>query len=418
MQLSFNRSAFLVALVICVASFAQTTRPATQPAAKVSDTAKPVLDSLRDGYAKTKTLDLAGSVTLHLDAAGKKQSEKTSFTASYQSPGKFKHEMKDDLLVVADGQHLYIYLPEPKRYFALDALKDRGELGDLPAPLTSKMEQQNPSLLLMLVKDAAQSLTGGADSVERDPDVTLDGTSYQSLRFVSQLQEIHALVDPKTGLLRQLSVDLKHYLTAQGVPQVNAATVMVDYTRTVADAPVKTAFSWVPPADALEVKLPPPDAPAGPAQTEEAITAQIMAMAGKQAPTFTLNDLQDKAVSLGDLKGKVIVLDFWATWCVPCLVSLPRIDALHKEMASKGVQVFAVNVQEQKAQVQKFVETNSLSMPVLLDPDGKASAQYMAVERKPITYVIGKDGAVFKAFPGYGPDTEKLLHEAVEEALK
>jgi thiol-disulfide isomerase/thioredoxin len=139
-------------------------------------------------------------------------------------------------------------------------------------------------------------------------------------------------------------------------------------------------------------------------------------LVGKAAPNFTLKQLGGKDVTLKDLKGQVVVLDFWATWCGPCVKGLPHVDAIYKDKKDKGMKAFAVNMQEDPAEVQKFIAEKKLSLPVLLETKGDVAAKYK-VEAIPETVVIGKDGTVKKVFVGIGPDTEQQLHQAVEDAL-
>jgi thiol-disulfide isomerase/thioredoxin len=143
-----------------------------------------------------------------------------------------------------------------------------------------------------------------------------------------------------------------------------------------------------------------------------------MALAGKPAPAFTLKDLEGKSVELGQLKGSVVVLDFWATWCGPCVQSLPHIAELSREQGPKGLKVFAVNQQEGEAEVKQFLSAHRdlNDLTVLLDSNGAVGAKYLA-NAIPETVVIGKDGVIKKVFVGAGPDTPQQLHAAVESAM-
>jgi peroxiredoxin len=136
---------------------------------------------------------------------------------------------------------------------------------------------------------------------------------------------------------------------------------------------------------------------------------------GKPAPDFTLTAIDGSTVSLADLKGSVAVLDFWATWCGPCVESLPHIDQIHADLSDKGLKVYAVNLQEQKAQVQKFLTSKKLTLPVLLDSDGATAKKYLA-NAIPETVIIGKDGIVQKVFVGFGGD--EPVRDAIDAAMK
>jgi thiol-disulfide isomerase/thioredoxin len=93
------------------------------------------------------------------------------------------------------------------------------------------------------------------------------------------------------------------------------------------------------------------------------------AFVGRPAPDFTLKDLGGHDVQLTSLKGKVVVLDFWATWCGPCRLEIPIIERLYKQYGKKGVAVLGVNEQESGDIVRKYVERNKISYPVLLTSD-------------------------------------------------
>lgn len=99
-------------------------------------------------------------------------------------------------------------------------------------------------------------------------------------------------------------------------------------------------------------------------------------MIGEAAPPFRLKSLDGKMFSLEDLKGKIIVVHFAATWCPFCNAEAPYLEALHKNYQDKNVEVFIVDVKEDQALVQKWEQRLNLSFPVLLDEDGSVSAAY------------------------------------------
>jgi thiol-disulfide isomerase/thioredoxin len=141
---------------------------------------------------------------------------------------------------------------------------------------------------------------------------------------------------------------------------------------------------------------------------------------GKDAPAFSLKTLDGKDVKLADLKGSVVVVDFWATWCPPCRASLPHIQKLadDKELAAKGLKVLVVNVREDKPTIQPFMQKNHYTFTVPLDSDGNILQHYL-VTGIPTTFVIGKDGKVKAAFVGYDEsEGGKDVDQAVEAALK
>lgn len=137
----------------------------------------------------------------------------------------------------------------------------------------------------------------------------------------------------------------------------------------------------------------------------------------KMAPAFTVTALDGTKFTLDQMNGRVVLIDFWATWCGPCVGSLPHIDKIASDMKEKGVRVFAVNQAEDKELVQGFMKSKNLTVPVLLDSDSKVGQSYKA-NAIPETVVIGKDGIVRKVFVGAGPDTETKLREAIDEAVK
>ncbi|QPC46463.1 TlpA family protein disulfide reductase [Mangrovibacillus cuniculi] len=113
----------------------------------------------------------------------------------------------------------------------------------------------------------------------------------------------------------------------------------------------------------------------------------------KQAPTFALEDLNGKTVTLDSFKGEDIILHFWATWCTPCKDELPAMEEVVKQM-DIAPKIITINV-DSTAQVKKFIEKSGVTLPVLLDKNNKIQKEY-SIFAVPTTIYIDKDGFIKK----------------------
>ena len=383
-------------------------------AGQPSDSVSAVLQQVNAAYANLQFAEFDGHVIGHFDVGGQLKDQDVPFTSSWRSPNLFRHQLKDDVLIGSTGQTVYAYDPNRKVYISNDAPKDRADLSSWPTVVASILQEQNPSMLLTLAGSAAGPLNDLAAEMNRLPDTFLGGVACPTLQFELPNHEAVTMVfDPKTSLLRQASFDLRKKLEQEGTTDVKAALVTVEYTPTPAlPKPAGDAtFAWTPPEGATLATAsgPAPDGSDEPG-------AAAMALVGKAAPDFTLPGLDDKPVKLSSLKGSVVVVDFWATWCGPCVVSMPHLDELNKEQSPNGLKVFAVDQQEEKEAVAAFVRKQGWTLPILLDSGGDVSKLYSA-EAIPETVIIGKDGTVKKVFVGVGADTEDQLKAIVGKEM-
>ena len=133
---------------------------------------------------------------------------------------------------------------------------------------------------------------------------------------------------------------------------------------------------------------------------------------GKEAPDFSLVDMEGDQHKLSDYRGQGVFLNFWATWCKPCEREMPYIDNQYKEFKDKGVAVLTVDVGESELAVNNFIEKYDLSFPVMIDKDGQVQTAYM-IDPLPITFLIDKDGKVVRSYTG--ELTEKSVRDFMQE---
>jgi peroxiredoxin len=127
-------------------------------------------------------------------------------------------------------------------------------------------------------------------------------------------------------------------------------------------------------------------------------------LVGKSAADFTLKDLQGQKVSLSDFQGKIVLLDFWATWCPPCREELPSIDKLYRTYKDKDLAVLGIN-DEDSGTVKSFLKKNDYSLPTLVDSKRSVHRIYGA-RAIPTVVVIDRKGVIVAHFVGSRPETE------------
>ena len=119
---------------------------------------------------------------------------------------------------------------------------------------------------------------------------------------------------------------------------------------------------------------------------------------GSSAPDFTVQDSQAK-VTLSQLRGQVVVLNFWATWCAPCVEEMPSLVEMQRRMQAKGVTVLAVSVDVDESAYRRFVRDHNVNLLTVRDPDQKSNSLY-GTSIFPETYIIDRNGVMRRKFIG------------------
>lgn len=149
------------------------------------------------------------------------------------------------------------------------------------------------------------------------------------------------------------------------------------------------------------------------------LSTQVFAIsAGDVAPNFSLPSLANgKLQSLKQYRGKVVYLDFWASWCGPCRQSLPMLNDLYSELKRKGFEVVAVNLDENTADAKAFLNEFPVQYPVLLDPKGSVPSKY-ELPGMPTSYIIDKQGNIEQVHIGFKPKDMPEIRAHVIKLLK
>lgn len=153
---------------------------------------------------------------------------------------------------------------------------------------------------------------------------------------------------------------------------------------------------------------PAPPTPPGPAAS---------AAAGQSAPAFTLKSLTGETVSLADLKGQVVFIDFWATWCPPCRISIPAVERLHADYQGKAVRVLGVSIDEDIDALRAFVKKKGTPYPVLMDSDSAVASAYGA-DGIPHFVVVDKDGRLVDQWSGFAPGFSDDWRKTIDRLLQ
>jgi peroxiredoxin len=144
----------------------------------------------------------------------------------------------------------------------------------------------------------------------------------------------------------------------------------------------------------------------------------LAALPGEPAPAFEGRPLTGRAsVRLDDYRGKVVLLDFWASWCPACRRSLPWLERLHRAHSAAGLEVLSVNVDERPADARRFLARHRVGFPVIDDSQGAIAALYDAQDL-PSSYLIDRAGLLRLAHRGFGPGDGARLRQTIGVLLR
>lgn len=336
---------------------------------------------------------------------------------SLARPNRLAMTMGDAGAIYTDGKTVWFHRPSLKQYkgMELDAIER------LIAVVPAMTDVAHPALLLLSGAGAEQVL----DKIEvteftappaGKKEARLKGRVDLPLRGLPTQDpvEFSATFSTDTGLLREFTLDLSDVL-GQAIRQ-SLNRQGIDREVTVEEGRMSLRFKDVKVNGDLPAETFTYEVPEGFKEVEE-FGVQAPGE-GEAAPDFTGTTLEGQTIELSDLRGKVVVLDFWATWCGPCVQAMPHMEELATEFAGEGLVVLGVNQDRPNAedQVRSFVADRGVSFTQVMDPDHNIGSKYQ-VRAIPRTVVIGPEGKIRHSHEGYTPESAAALRAKVEALL-
>lgn len=134
------------------------------------------------------------------------------------------------------------------------------------------------------------------------------------------------------------------------------------------------------------------------------------------APQFALKDLAGKTVKLSDFKGKVVMINFWASWCGPCRQEMPLLEEMSKELGKAGFVLLGVNLDEEVSDAKEFLKSTPVTFPILLNPDQSVADMYKN-EAMPSSYFVDREGNLAHLHKGYRKGEEADYRKVIKQLL-
>ncbi len=428
-------------LMLCVGALLLPSAALAADPPKADANARQLLDEVIKTYKALPAYEDRGSVALELEIAGKGTRETIPQRLAFTRPNKLLVESGVARLA-CDGKKLSVAVDPLKTYTIVDAPKavtfntlfTAGSAGSevMGGPGGPMM---HVLLNLLVGTDPAKALADLGDTIALDKDLQVDGRTCRVLKLGSETGTSYLLlIDAETKLLQAIDVVYDAKALEQLFPS-SAKVRLVSYRWSAGEVGTKPIegdrFAFIPPKGFAKVE--------GLAEArepgEQKPEFKVQERVGKPAPNFALTVLESdgktKTISRADLAGKVVVIDFWATWCGPCLQELPEVQKLIESYAKdkKPVVVVAVSqdndprdpvevrtLVESTLAKQKIVLTGNSVGLVAIDPSNSVGTAF-DVEGYPTVVILDDKGVLRSAHVGNSPDVREKLAADVDALL-
>lgn len=421
----FGASLMLLAL-LALGSAARACQPAGDAggeAATGAPDARPVLERVWAHWGALREVGVTATTSMSFGGEGQVENPGGAMALVAARPNRISirpaGDDTDGYYLVSDGERLIQYVGGFRKYEQAEApgtfagLAEAACFGAAPEAQMILM-QRHLFVLALLDGEMFKGVCDKAEKIEYVGREELDGRACDRVRLSTEQIAVDLWVRAEgPAWIDRVVPDMSKILAGLGaageelkerMPQM--AVSFGDWT----DRPgIEGAFTFAPPEGAERV-----------ASLRDALQAQMADaggdegadhddLLGKPAPELDLDLLDGGKASLAAHRGKdVVLLDFWATWCPPCVRGLPVVSDVAAGFKDKGVVFYAVNEQETPDAIRKFLEKKQLDIKVALDAEGAAGRDF-GVRGIPQTVLIGRDGTVQSVHVGFSPDLKEEL---------
>jgi len=344
-----------------------------------TDTARDILEHTAKTYREVRSYQIKIRSLYTLGADGRVSESRIDVAEA--RPGKFRWESGGELRI-SDGHTVSRCWPSGCMYEATHA----GSAA--PGPIAA-LERINENITT-------------AD-IAREETLQIAGKPVDCYVIKVERREWPAGIDPATNFA-MYRIDKKTFVVHK----------QVEYTPTSAHTLLYSFVRWSETVSEELFAFPPPEGSkkVAPFAAAEGVS-EAAAMTGTDAPNFTLKDVDGQSVDLKSYRGKVVLVDFWATWCPPCQEEMPHLEQMHRELREKGLVVLGLDVGESAETVRDFAREHHYTFPLLLGAEPEIAAKYH-VDGYPTVYMVDRAGKIAGRYSDV-PQTE--LRAEVERAL-
>jgi peroxiredoxin/outer membrane lipoprotein-sorting protein len=350
-----------------------------------TDTARTILERTAKAYREVRSYQIEIRSLHTLRADGQTKVSESRIGVAEDRPGKYRWETSGSggsELRISAGGTLWTYRPDLGEYTTAAA----GTAA--PGPIAA-LEQINENVT--------------AADIAREETLQVSGQAVDCYVIKVERREWPAGIDPATAFA-MYRIDKKTSVVYKQVEYArhSAHTLLYSLVKWNEAVP-EDLFAFHPPEGSKKVE----------AFTTPESVSEGAAMIGTEAPDFTLKDVDGQSVDLKSYRGKVVLVDFWASWCPPCQKEMPHLEKMHREMQEKGLVVLGLDVGESAETVRDFAREHHYTFTLLLGAEPEIAAKYH-VDGYPTVFLVDRAGKIVGRFAGM-PQTD--LRGEVEKVL-
>lgn len=383
------------------------------PAITDSPTPGSLLRGALDELAGMSSVQAEAKLSMHVQAMGQEQTLDSDATIRYLRPDKFAIVAEGGMYsgtAMTDGEQIIFFLSMLNRY-TVSSVSEAAPPFGLPSgtSLSEITTSFDPD-------QAYQQLEAMIESSEYIGREQVDGIECHHCRYDTATVSVEVWYEiGDRPLVRKIVPDMTKVIEQSTAQNETLKDMELAWVVTITDWNTNAQLS------AADFTFTPPD---GAEQVDSLfgglggrMAQAVHPLVGQPAPSFEVSDLEGKPISLASYLGEnVVMLDFWATWCGPCVEALPMISEVAHAFKDRGVVFYAVNIGEDQETVASFLTENKLDVPVALDAEGDVAQLYQA-SAIPQTVLIGKDGSVQVVHVGFGGGVVEQLTKELEQLL-